>query len=304
MNMKNTTIGLLSGLLFLACSKKETNEPAANPTPAQFKVNLAFSDTLPRLGNLGQPVSVPPENAAQHPNMQLASAHYIELAPSANTQLGQGEIIYEGKETNAGGNAAIDFREAKLVGNGEQFLSVNLSDVTPGTYTWVRVSLSYQLYDIAFRLNDGQFFNNDDFTGRFASFVGFNNYIANHTVKDSNIVVNENKAQGYWAFETVVSYNNTNYGSVNQGDGAGVTVVNPISNTSPVPAGSCVVTGQLAEPLVITGNETNDMTLVLAFSINNSFEWREVVADGKYEPGAGEQVVDMGLRGLHPFVKE
>ena len=40
-----------------------------------------------------------------------------------------------------------------------------------------------------------------------------------------------------------------------------------------------------------------------AFSINNSFEWTEVNFDGKYEPTAGEQVVDMGLRGLIPIVE-
>jgi hypothetical protein len=38
----------------------------------------------------------------------------------------------------------------------------------------------------------------------------------------------------------------------------------------------------------------------LSLSINNSFEWSEVNADGKFEPSAGENVVDMGLRGLIP----
>jgi hypothetical protein len=54
---------------------------------------------------------------------------------------------------------------------------------------------------------------------------------------------------------------------------------------------------------VITGNETNSINLVLAFSINNSFEWKEVNVDGKFEPTAGETVEDMGLRGLHPYVR-
>jgi len=58
---------------------------------------------------------------------------------------------------------------------------------------------------------------------------------------------------------------------VSKGDGAGVTVVNPINSTSSVPAGSCVVTGQLATPIVITGNETSGKSIMLAFSINNSF---------------------------------
>jgi hypothetical protein len=42
----------------------------------------------------------------------------------------------------------------------------------------------------------------------------------------------------------------------------------------------------------------------LSLSINKSFEWHEVLSDGKYEPSIGENVVDMGLRGLIPsYVK-
>lgn len=71
--------------------------------------------------------------------------------------------------------------------------------------------------------------------------------------------------------------------------------------TSPIPQGSCVVTGEFENGFSITGNETEDVVLTLSFSINNSFEWSEVNNDGKYEPEAGEQVVDMGLRGLIPI---
>jgi len=67
---------------------------------------------------------------------------------------------------------------------------------------------------------------------------------------------------------------------------------------------TCVVTGKFANNLVINGTETNDVVVTLSLSVNHSFEWHEVNADGKYEPGAGENVVDMGLRGLIPsFVK-
>ena len=66
------------------------------------------------------------------------------------------------------------------------------------------------------------------------------------------------------------------------------------------------MTGRLTEPLVITGNESADESAdvldVLAFSINGSFEWEEVNMDGKFEPGAGEPITDMGLRGLHPYL--
>ena len=68
----------------------------------------------------------------------------------------------------------------------------------------------------------------------------------------------------------------------------------------PIPAGSCVVTGKFPSNLVITGNETKNVIVTLSLSINNSFEWSEVINDGKFEPYQGENVVDMGLRGLIP----
>jgi hypothetical protein len=65
-----------------------------------------------------------------------------------------------------------------------------------------------------------------------------------------------------------------------------------------------VVTGQFALPLQISGNETNDVVVTMSLSTNQSFEWIDTTPDGKYEPSAGESVVDMGLRGLIPtYVK-
>jgi hypothetical protein len=78
------------------------------------------------------------------------------------------------------------------------------------------------------------------------------------------------------------------------------TVPNPLHETSEIPDGSCVVTGKFANKLVITGSETKDVVVTLSLSVNKSFEWHEVVLDGKYEPAQGEYVVDMGLRGLIP----
>jgi hypothetical protein len=78
------------------------------------------------------------------------------------------------------------------------------------------------------------------------------------------------------------------------------TVPNPLFATSPIPQGSCVVTGKFVNNLVISGTETKDVVVNLSLSINQSFEWSEVNFDGKYEPAVGETVVDMGLRGLIP----
>jgi hypothetical protein len=42
----------------------------------------------------------------------------------------------------------------------------------------------------------------------------------------------------------------------------------------------------------------------MSLSINNSFEWVDVNGNGKFDvdPGSGENVVDMGLRGLIPKI--
>lgn len=292
---------------FISCKKDKTDpivEPDPTPAQVQLIIGAEFSSTLPRLGNLGLAVGVPTGNAAQSPVINSISMHYIEFAKDSLTALGAGDIVYQGIETSIGGGKAVDFDQAVLKGNNETFVSMNLSDLAPGTYNWLRVSLTYQNYDIQYRFNDSvNNIVNQDLTGTLASFVGFNNYITKHTIKDSAINVNANKLQGFWAFETSIDIAGNTYSSTSQGDGAGVTVVNPLSATSPVPAGSCVVTGKLSTPLVITGNETANVEVILAFSINDSFEWTEVVVDGKFEPGAGEKVADMGLRGLHPYVK-
>jgi hypothetical protein len=138
--------------------------------------------------------------------------------------------------------------------------------------------------------------NGVDYDGTLASFVGFNTYIGTHSIGNNFFTVNGNRAQGYWAF----GLDDFLYSSQGQAPAGATTVPNPLAATSPIPAGSCVVTGQFGNALQITGNETSDIVVTLSLSINHSFEWQEVNADGKYEPAAGETVVDMGLRGLIP----
>ena len=273
-------------VLFLSC-ENDTNETQQNGP--NLIVKFKFNPNQERLGNLGTPVGIPSGNAAQSPDFNLMSAHYIELAPTAFTALGNGEIIYKGHETSAGGSNAIDIQAAKIVSEDETFLSIPLSTVAAGTYEWARVSLTYQNYNIDF------LHNSIDYTGTLASYVGFNNYITSYTVDQETITVNANKLQGYWAFETL--------GTISEGQAAATTVPNPIASTSPVPAGSCVVTGEFSNGFTITGTETQDVVLTLSLSTNNSFEWTEINADGKFEPNTGEQVVDMGFRGLVPSVE-
>jgi len=160
----------------------------------------------------------------------------------------------------------------------------------------LRVSLAYQNYDIKFR------YSGADYTGTLASFIGFRTYIQDYKIKNSTVSVNANKDQGYWGFETNVpgvgSFVNTG-----QAPAGATTVPNPIFATSPIPAGSCLVTGQFATPLVITGNETSDITIIVSLSTNKSFEWIDVDHNGTYDPNNGDAVIDMGIRGMIPKVQ-
>lgn len=125
-------------------------------------------------------------------------------------------------------------------------------------------------------------------------------------MKNKTVTVNANKAQGYWAAEswgTIYGYTFDELLTGQAPPGA-TTVVNPISSTSPIPANSCVVTAAFKPgKLTITGTETKDVVVEVSLSINKSFEWQEVVNDGKWEPSKGENVVDMGLRGMVPTIK-
>ena len=271
-----------------SCSSDSTSEP-------MLIIKFKFDPTQARLNNLGQPSNVASGNAAQTPIFNNISAHYVEMAPNATTQLGQGAILYHAPETNDGGSTAIDFDQSKIVAEGETFLKIPLREVAAGSYEWMRVSLSYQNYQISVHAANG-----NDYAGTLASFVGFNTYISTFNIGNNIFPINANRAQGYWAF----GLNDQPYSSSGQAQAGATTVPNPIAATSPIPSGSCVVTGKFPNNLVITGNESNDVVVTLSLSINKSFEWQEVIADGKFEPAAGEKVVDMGLRGLIPtYVK-
>ncbi len=297
--MKRTLLfSFALALSLLACKKDENGSDTPQPVPSGPKLifRFAFNPDQERLNNIGQPAIVPEGRAAQSPVFHGISAHYLEMAPTMWTQLGSGEVLYHAPETTAGGANAIDFDQSVIVGEGQDFYSIPLKDVTPGEYTYMRVSLSYQNYDIQFR------YAGSNYSGRLSSFVGFNNYITSYTIRDAEIAVNDDRLQGYWGFEASVP-GVTIPPIDGQAPPGATTVPNPLSATSPIPAGSCVVTGPFTSPLVITGNETDDIIVTLSLSTNHSFEWVEVTEDGFYEPSIGENVVDMGLRGLIPIVE-
>ncbi len=120
-------------------------------------------------------------------------------------------------------------------------------------------------------------------------------------MKDSIVNVNANRDQGYWAFEA----SSSGFGIVETGQAppGATTVPNPLFASSPVPAGSCVVTGKFATPLLITGNEKSNITIVISLSVNKSFEWKDMDGNNTYDPLNGDRVVDMGIRGLIPIIQ-
>lgn len=293
--MRFAVLGLLAtALLFTACKKEDTADPAPEDAGPRLILKFKFDSTQVRLNNLGAPSTVPAGHGAQSPVFNRMSAHYVEFAPTATTWLGQGDIVYHAPETTLGGDTAIDHDLSIEVGQGGEFLNIPLSELGTGTYQWLRVSLAYQNYDIKFSAF------NLPFTGTIASFIGYNTYIGSFLVKDSTVTVNANKLQGFWAFEVNDPPIPT---PVEQGQAPGTTVVNPLFATSPVPAGSCVVTGAFPVPLTITGNETQDVVIEVSVSTNKSFEWLETDGDNVFEPANGETPVDMGVRGMIPTVQ-
>ena len=170
--------------------------------------------------------------------------------------------VYKGAETTQSGDNAVDFDKAAVSGQNQVFATINLKNVAPGTYEWVRVSVTYQNYDIKFNINGvpvvGDLKNQ---SGSVASFVGFNTYLTKIKPKTKELTLNTAKRQGFWAFETNLTAPYESYNQISSGDAptGATTVVNPLAATSPIPAGSCVVTGKLLTSLVVTGKETQNV---------------------------------------------
>ena len=287
--MKFSLIGIsvLGLFAFVSCSKPVSVTPTAN-----INFVFKFDSTLARLNAVGQPSVMIAGHAGQSPRFNTMSAHYLELAPSPTTALGAGAVLYKAPEVTTGGANAIDFSKSNFAGNNAVFLSVPVKSFAAGTYTWLRLSLAYQNYNVYITTPAAVI------DATVASFIGFNTYLSSYKVKDSTVIVNANKLQGYWAVEGQAF----GFGSVSTGQAppGATTVPNPLFATSPIPSGSCVVTGAFASPLVVTGNETSDITVVVSLSTNKSFEWIDTNGNGKYEPLLGESVVDMGIRGMIP----
>jgi len=322
----------------LVCScKKKTDPTPDDPTPstttttgASAKIypdttwtatgtgprlifKFKFDSTQQRLNNTGGSFPIPSGHAACSPVFNRMAAHYVELAQTDLTALGAGKVLYRAPETTKGGINAIDFGQSVAVREGVTFFSVPISQITAGTYKWLRLSLSYENYDIPYKANALP--GNHIGKGTLASFLGFQTYVEKYKIKDRDFVPsssvggpNAAHAQGYWGFETNIS--GFGYYNLDGQAASGVTtVVNPNFTNSPIPAGSCVVTAVFADNsgtgqlLTVTGAETQDIIVTVSLSTNKSFEWVDSTADGYYQPDAGEFPVDMGIRGMIPKVQ-
>jgi hypothetical protein len=246
-------------------------------------------------------------------------AHYIELAPNAYTALGTGVKLYSTPMVTTGGSSAIDFTQEAKGNDGDIFFSIPIDSLpalglTYNTaYQYLRVSLAYQNYDVTFHWDTSFTYLgypiviNNDFPSTIASFIGVNTYLTNYMIKTQSVTVNGNKAQGYWGAETPInlsqySFSQT-YVETGQSPAGSTTVVNPLFASSPIPAGSCVVTAAFTPGnLIITGKETQDVVITVSLSTNKSFEWIDYNGNQKWDAMSGEPVVDMGVRGMIPII--
>lgn len=310
--MKRFFVILLIGAVTLASCKKDKDEPKKETGPYLI-MTFDMDSTMARYDNFGNPVSVPPGNAAQSPKMHLIAAHYVEFTPNEYTMLGDGDVVYNSPKTSSiPGQGAIIFDDLKQVKNGGTFLKIPLKDVKAGSYNYLRISIAYENYDITYHYDTTYTINGVDYpvvgdaVGTLANFIGFNNYITKYTIKNNTVSVNGDKSQGYWGFESSIEAYGNNYPILTTGDvpAGSTTVPNVLGNTSPIPAGSCIITGDFANgPFTITGDETKDVKINVKVSTNDGFEWKDKNGNGKYDPLKGEHPVDMGVRGIRGVIE-
>lgn len=324
--LKFAIMVLVAVMVVMSCKKSKDDDTAPSPTPSspsacspdtvfnptgtgpRLIFKFRFDSTQVRLDNLGNPSTIPSGHAAQSPKFNLMSQHYIELAGDLDP-VGGGKVLYLGTQTTAGGATAIDYCSSVQSHEGATFYSVPLSSITPGSYKWLRVSLAYQNYDITYKsvYLPGSGLG----TGIVASFIGYRTYVNSFKINGKTYSPSTaaggpgNHDQGYWAFLTSIA--GSDYFYDGQAPAGATTVPNPLFATSPIPAGSCLVTGQFVDsgmsnsPLVITGTETTDIIITVSLSTNKSFEWIDSTPDGYYQPENGEVVTDMGIRGMIPI---
>lgn len=316
--MKYFPILLILVLFLTSCSR---DEDVVTPD-AQIHFQFKFDASQERLNNIGAVSTIPAGHAAQSPGFNSMSGYFIELVPDRFTQIREGAVIYEAatqSSANPNFEEAVIFDQAIVSDEGVNFLSIPIKDIPAGTYEYLRISVTYQNADIRFNLKNlpPPFpASLDNQLGTMAGFIGFNTHLSDLKIKDKSISVNEDKPQGFWAFEPqldppfqsyFIEFANPQGVYSGQSPGGQTTVVNPLEQFGvTLPFGSCIVTGKLDQPLTINSTTNEDINIQLSFSVNNSFEWVDDNGNGEWDfdvqNGSIEQPVDMGLRGLKVFV--
>ena len=306
--MKNIKIIFLTLTVIVLFSCSSDDEIS----PQELLLNITFimDSNAARLDNLGDPVSVPSGNAAQSPDFGILGLHFIGLNPDKFTPYDNGVTVFSSPTTEEGGIAAIDFESELFLTEPDNKFSIPLNNIASGEYEYFRNSIGFQKYNITYNLGGASAnpdwpsgLNDDiDIDGTLASFLGYNTYIENYMIVNQTVDVNANKLQGYFGLESNGIIGGQQISELTEGNAPQTTVPNPIDDTSPVPAGSCVVTGKFPEALIIPENPTEDINIQVIISINKSFEWQDGNGNNKYEPLLDEQVVDMGTRGVFPSV--
>ena len=308
-------IFIYSVFFILACDKDDNTQKET-----QLKFQFRFDEDQVRLDNFGEASLIPAGNAAQTPEFHALSVYYIELVPSKFTQIREGEVIYEAETQTDEGNGsfedAVIFDKAIVSDENQTFLSLDLKNIPPGDYPYLRVSIGYQNAGVRFNiLNIPEPINGDlkNQSATLAGFIGFNTFIKDVLVGERTLSVNGDRQQGFWAFEPqldepyqsfYLNYVNASGVLSGQVPAGAVTVVNPLSQFGvELPFGSCIVTGAFeGQALHISGDETEDILLSLSFSVNQSFEWEDYNNNGEWDldlqSGSIEPLADMGLRGL------
>jgi len=302
--LNKSALSILSVTILCVCLSCNKDVRTFNDMHFSF----VFDATQPRLDNLGNLSEIAAGHATQTPLFSLLSIHYIEVASDEFTPFKDGSVLYMAPETVEGGEGAIDFDSSLVAAPNTDYLKINLERLQPGTYKYIRVSVAFQQYTVQYDINNLPVVGAlTDETGNIASFLGYRTFIRDLTIQNLTTSINQNKLQGFWGFETLFTDDWAAYNEIYTGQSpvGATTVVNPIDATSPVPEGSCVITGAFTTPLVITGDETEELYITLSFSTNESFEWLDTNMNGKWDIDAlnaanTEQVVDMGLRGLVP----
>ena len=297
-------------LLVVSCNEEVANNAEAEPITRSYtctaspclRINFKVDSSAPRLNNLGQTSSIPSGNAAQSPTFKKIAAHYYELLPNAATQVRGGAYLYQVEDTDAGGSTARDFSKINVIAPNNEAFSISLSQVPAATYQYLRISVSYQEFDVVFQKTSAPTVSNG--TATIASFLANLSYVTSYSLGGQTINVNSNKAQGYWGFYS------SNFPVINgvnpitgQAPSGATTVVNLIESTSPISReqNSCIVTGAFTSPLTITGSESADIVLDVTFSTNQSFEWKSTDSNSDWNLNSSyiaESVVDMGVRGM------